>query len=289
MMIDELIAVADKVGLAKEISLRGLAREAIALLVGEGAARPANDDSRLGGRPSLPPGVRWPKHQGQSLAFIGQLNLEKLPTVAEEEGLPQSGRLLFFYDADQRTWGGDPNDTGSFTVIHVAAQGAMPELMGWPDDLPEHARYTSVGLVSEKTVCLPPWESVAIDALNLGPRGSDAYLDLLKEVCGEEVGARGLFGGYPDQIQNDMTLECARVAAGLNTNDGTTFIDDGLAALRVQAAREQALRWRLLLQVPSADDAGMMWGDVGCLYYLILDEDLRSRRFDRVWMILQCA
>jgi uncharacterized protein YwqG len=33
----------------------------------------------------------------------------------------------------------------------------------------------------------------------------------------------------------------------------------------------------------------MMWGDAGCLYYWIRAEDLRARRFDRAWMILQCS
>jgi uncharacterized protein YwqG len=55
------------------------------------------------------------------------------------------------------------------------------------------------------------------------------------------------------------------------------------------SAASSALEWRLLLQVPSADAAGMMWGDVGCLYYWIRQDDLAARRFDRSWMILQCG
>lgn len=33
----------------------------------------------------------------------------------------------------------------------------------------------------------------------------------------------------------------------------------------------------------------MMWGDVGRLYYWIRREDLAQRRFDKVWLVLQCG
>jgi hypothetical protein len=47
--------------------------------------------------------------------------------------------------------------------------------------------------------------------------------------------------------------------------------------------------WILLLQLDSDDDAGMMWGDVGMLYFWIKREDLKKENFDNVWMILQCV
>ncbi len=49
-----------------------------------------------------------------------------------------------------------------------------------------------------------------------------------------------------------------------------------------------ASEWRLLLQVDTDDDAGMMWGDCGRLYFWIRVDDLRRRDFDEVWTILQC-
>lgn len=32
----------------------------------------------------------------------------------------------------------------------------------------------------------------------------------------------------------------------------------------------------------------IMFGDYGCLYFFIPREDLLARRFDRVWMQMQC-
>jgi uncharacterized protein YwqG len=46
--------------------------------------------------------------------------------------------------------------------------------------------------------------------------------------------------------------------------------------------------WILLLQLDSDDDTGMMWGDVGMLYFWIRKSDLIIHDFSNVWMILQC-
>jgi uncharacterized protein YwqG len=45
----------------------------------------------------------------------------------------------------------------------------------------------------------------------------------------------------------------------------------------------------LLLQIDTDDDAGMMWGDVGRLYFWVPRAELQERNFDAVWMVLQCT
>jgi uncharacterized protein YwqG len=50
-----------------------------------------------------------------------------------------------------------------------------------------------------------------------------------------------------------------------------------------------AVQWRLLLQVDSDQDAGMLWGDVGRIYYWIRAQDLAARRLGQAWLILQCG
>lgn len=37
------------------------------------------------------------------------------------------------------------------------------------------------------------------------------------------------------------------------------------------------------------EDFELMLGDCGMLYFYIRKEDLPARRFDRVWLILQCC
>jgi uncharacterized protein YwqG len=57
---------------------------------------------------------------------------------------------------------------------------------------------------------------------------------------------------------------------------------------RAKALEAGAADWRLLLQVDSDENATMMWGDTGRVYFWMRDEDLRAARFERVWTILQC-
>jgi len=45
--------------------------------------------------------------------------------------------------------------------------------------------------------------------------------------------------------------------------------------------------WRLLLQLDTDDDAGMMWCDVGSLYFWVREQDARAGDFSAAWMILQ--
>lgn len=49
------------------------------------------------------------------------------------------------------------------------------------------------------------------------------------------------------------------------------------------------MEWELLLQVDSEDKAGMMWGDVGRIYFLIHKTDLANRKFNKTWLIFQCS
>lgn len=58
---------------------------------------------------------------------------------------------------------------------------------------------------------------------------------------------------------------------------------------REAGLRAGASEWRLLLQIDSDDNAGMMWGDVGRLYVWIRRDDLKRRDFSRAWVVLQCT
>ena len=61
----------------------------------------------------------------------------------------------------------------------------------------------------------------------------------------------------------------------------------------IQAPMEPELQpegdWRLVLQVDSDDELGMMWGDLGRLYLWARTEDLAAGRFDRFRLRLQCT
>jgi len=137
-------------------------------------------------------------------------------------------------------------------------------------------------VVASAALTIPPWESPQIDNLGLSQSEMDAYVDLVERITPGEQIHRVL--GWPDQIQADMQLECQLVTHGLYVGDETGF-DDPRARELARGAED----WRLLLQLDSDETIGMMWGDVGRLYWWIREADLRTRRFDASWLILQCG
>lgn len=52
---------------------------------------------------------------------------------------------------------------------------------------------------------------------------------------------------------------------------------------------EEAGRWVLLAQFDSDEDADMMWGDSGALYWLIRPDDLAAGRFEKALFAWQCC
>jgi uncharacterized protein YwqG len=128
---------------------------------------------------------------------------------------------------------------------------------------------------------------VTIENLKLTTEQLEIYQTLLRRTGGhEEWSRRVLFGGHPDQMQGDMALECAAVATGRHW--GAPYEGPGPDPW-AQVFRKSSSQWRLLLQVPTVERIGMMWGDAGCLYYWIRDDDLNAQRFERCWLILQCG
>lgn len=130
------------------------------------------------------------------------------------------------------------------------------------------------------------WESWHIDRLGMDRDAAFRYASALqawKDSQDLNAGSVHRLLGHPDQIQGDMMLECQLASNGINVG-GRRVRDETERALEV-GARD----WRLLLQIDSDDRSGMMWGDVGRLYYWIRANDLREGRWDRVWMVLQCG
>lgn len=280
----ELVKRARELGFSQFDAIERLGRVSGAFVPVSSRSSAGPGRSFLGGLPRGIDETAWPRKDGASLSFVAEIELAELPVAVRAQGLPNEGSLLFFYDAEQRTWGFDPSDAGSAVVLFVNERRSS-STCDWPSDLPNHARYQPVPIQFDAVTTLPPWDSVLINDLALPPQQLSIYQDLCGLLAGDDAwGRRGLVGGHPDQIQGDMTIECALVSAGLYCGDASAYQDPRLPQLQ-----REALDWRLLVQVPSADDVGMMWGDAGCLYFWIREHDLRAANFSESWMILQCG
>lgn len=260
-------------------SLVQMARPSVRLIA-DCAVRVEVGASRLGGLPDLPSARRWPRNDGVPLSFIAQVNLADVAPYDAEGVVPRDGLLSFFYAAvTQDAWGFDPADRGSAVVIHTPAH-AWLERRQRPEDLSEDGVFHAIGLRFRREMTYAPWESFDVESLGMSREELFAYADLLDSA---ETTVHRLLG-HPDPVQGDMQIECQLATNGLYCGDATGYDDP-----RARTLRGGASEWRLLLQIDSDDQASMMWGDVGRIYYWIKQSDLLSRDWNLSWLILQCS
>lgn len=240
--------------------------------------------SRFGGVPDLSADQAWPTWDRGPLGFVAQLELSALASSLPAGSLPAEGWLSFFYNPEQDTWGFDPKDTGSFRVLYTPP-GAELRRLQLPADLSERGQYQVCDLRFAADLSLPSRDSDFFAVTGLDTVPESPFEDLMEVLWGEHGwGSRSKLFGYADEIQNPMEDECALVTGGVYCGDGSSAQDP-----RTPELRATAHDWELLLQVNSHDEAGMMWGDMGAIYYWLRTQDRQAARFDRSWLILQCG
>ncbi|MEV0121434.1 YwqG family protein [Streptomyces sp. NPDC050703] len=243
---------------------------------------------QLGGEPRLPDTMEWPEWEGQGpLSFIASVDCAALPADALDIPFPASGTLSFFFydgqlDGDEEAFVevDDPETWAGARVVHVPA-GVPTSRRDTPCELESYPHVPLAAHV-RPTVAEPTHpqiqEALAPDA--------EPFEEYEHPVCGrkfvdglwqldDEVGHQ--LGGTPQSVQGPVELEVARAAIG----PGTDWHDPRL----VDEMRE----WVLLAQFDTDDAADMMWGDTGCLYWLIRRDDLAELRFDKAMFTWQCC
>lgn len=281
MTPDELRARLREAGLEPYAdALVGLARPSIRL----NPTSPPTDESpgmtALGGEPDLQETADWPRFRDAPLSFIAQVNLADVTSHDMGGLLPTCGLLSFFYESSQSIWGFDPADRGGWAVLFTPV-GVPLAHRAAPSGVPNDARYGRRGLRVEAETTYAPWELAEVATLGLSRDELFAYAEALGDV--DDLPVHRLLG-HPQPIQGDMQLECQLVSNGLYCGDSSGYSDP-----RADVLRAGAVDWRLLLQIDSDDDAGMMWGDVGRIYYWMRRDDLAARAWDAAWLTLQCS
>ena len=148
--------------------------------------------------------------------------------------------------------------------------------------VPEHAAYTSCRLAFDDGITFPGLESLYIQSLKLTDEERHKFCEFGPAEETDSDGHQLL--GHPREIQGEMQLECQLASNGVYCGN-----PEGYQNPLVRELEPGASQWTLLFQCDSDDQAGWMWGDVGRLYFWITESDLISRRFDNVWMVLQCC
>jgi uncharacterized protein YwqG len=236
--------------------------------------------NKIGGFPNLPDSTQWPLWKGEPLTFLCQIDLACLPNDDSFPAYPKSGLLFFFNDKAQRAWGFDPNDLGSHKVIYIKGDpGSYNTTI--PVQIDPGSVYQEKYISFSKIQTYPDCSDERIKRLNLNKSQLEKYLELCSSAFGSLP--QHQFFGYQNPVQsNDMDLECQLVTHGLYCGNSSGYHDPRRKSL--EPGRNQ---WTLLLQIDSEDENGMMWRDLGKLYYWIPKEDLKKGNFNNVWVILQ--
>ncbi|WP_436844827.1 YwqG family protein [Streptomyces roseoverticillatus] len=236
---------------------------------------------RLGGLPELPEDEEWPVWEAQGpLSFIASIDCAALPSTALDITLPSDGTLAFFYFDGQVDDGCamvSPYEPGTWAgarVLYVPAGSPVTRRTA-PEGIQP---YPEVMLTARVETTAPYlWHPAVYREFAPMPDDHPLWDDEFQEALWDlSEGTEHRIGGHANPVQDEVESEVARGSLG-----NPPWADPRI--------NEEALRWVLLAQFDTDDDADMMWGDCGVLYWLIRPEDLAARRFDRAMFTWQCG
>lgn len=275
--------------------LRGKTRNSIRLFPQDSVCEKTGC-TRFGGVPDLPPNFRWPcfttetyddpVERPRSLTFLAQFNCAELAPLDPDGWLPKTGLLSFFYELVSQRWGFDPKDAGCARVYWFERTDDLLPAAIPPGPEEPPMLLPALGIRAEAEKSLPGFEDLAPE--ESGRFQWDSYSDALLALGVQEPESCHKLLGWPNTLQGNMTVQCELISQGYYMGDALENIPK---ASWERARHTSTEDWRLLFQMDTLGqgDCVPMFGDCGRIYFYIRKEDLLARRFDRVWLILQCC
>ncbi|WP_373077455.1 YwqG family protein [Fusobacterium varium] len=256
--------------------------------------------SKIGGKPDLPKDFKWYYYEGEDcrnriknrpLSFLMQINCEEVHKYDKETLLPEKGILYFFYELLSMTWGFSPMDKGSAKVFYY--DGNIDDLVSidFPEDLDKKCILPELKIKLENMNDYPEFYDLDFenedrdkDYFEETERKIEEYHNLI-EGLGYKYDTTKLLG-YPEFIQNNFFEECEGVSRK-NIYYGSVPIE--YRNLK-KVIKENAKDWILLMQMSElySGNYALVFGDAGKIYFNIRKEDLKNKKFDDAWLILQC-
>lgn len=282
--------------------IKDMAKNSVLLDIG-GKSEYVRGGTRFGGAPDVPAGFKWPYYEGEGvngeiklrpLSFLAQFNLEELAKYDTEHLLPEKGVLSFFYELDSMEWGFDPKNLGCARVYWFYDVDKLVTAEA-PTDLEGDFQLPMYKINLKNQVSYPSYEDFGVTR-DSGPNKWierwDEFDNILRSIKGgeEEPDVIHKLLGWADPIQGNMTQECELVSRGYYMGGGS---DNVKPRDRQEAIDFSTRDWLLLFQLDSIDfdkdNFELSFGDCGRIYYYIKRDDLKNRRFDKAWLVLQCC
>lgn len=263
--------------------------------------------TRLGGLPSLPSDLEWPRHgqSGTPLHFLAQVDLSRLPPLDGAAGaaaLPRTGLLFFFADmVEEMLWGDNGGPFATTRVLFADRAGAE---RAPPDDIPEilhgfeeKAGGYETGINVYPQAALEPHAIDSFAGMDAYPvqQGTHSWAAQAAMVASIEraIGPIPVFSGPGSQA----AIEAAKPREYIQEY----HFDGGVVRRELCFPRHQMLGIGkdiqrtaenaradgtiLLLQIDtdlSVHDR-FQFCDMGVAQFWIEPADLAARRFDRAW------
>jgi uncharacterized protein YwqG len=280
---------------AREPEILKLADEGLRLLT-RPAARLRAGASKFGGLPDLPRGTPWPTCGKRPLMFLAQINIKDVAAAHSEFYWPiRDGLLSFFYDVAEQPWGDSPKDRDGWRIFYTPARTALKALplpKGVGKGTYETAPVPQRAISFQKVLTIPPHDNLLVNQVIVREAEQKRYFDLWYEYVNPLDESHHQWGGWPTTIQNDLELNCQLTWHGVEdpfgmekwNGRGEPKMDPRTPYLTLGASR-----WKLLLQIASDDDLGLIFGDEGNIYFCATAETIALSEFKEVWVELQCA
>lgn len=236
--------------------------------------------SYFGGEPLVDEQFVWPYFMTdyfedgdfklRPLTFLLQIDCKDLIEFDKDNLLPHSGILSFFYCIESNRWGFNSDDKKSFLVKYFENDSLLKKAT-LPSDLDENFKKKFISFKQRDTY--PTFDDLENDV-------DDKEYGIFCDKVFKDYNDHHLLG-YENNIQSPMKKECELVSNGYD-KDVSEEIE--------KKAEINKDNWILLLQLDSIydEDIDLMFGDGGRLYFWIKKDDLKKKKFDNVWMILQC-
>ncbi|WP_368654206.1 DUF1963 domain-containing protein [Ornithinibacillus sp. 4-3] len=260
-------------------------------------------NSRIAGRPDLPPSIKWPcTADGEAYTFLAQINLSELPFLPSDSW-PTAGMLYFFLGLDEPAYNIDHQ------VMYYNGDFADLTLANFPEGV-EEVNADEREFIAHRITWQPQ--------LSLPDLGEDSdvllqeYEELYTEICDVSDALGGGLQTWAGETQLDAYLcrngmaellfqthktpervDQQAVEAFTDGRDqyGMHLLEEVLPLLRKYKEHEEqhqqaAKNWQVLFSLSSVDEVNMCWWDAGYLEFLINVEDLKEGRFNNTYLNL---
>ncbi|MEJ6398578.1 YwqG family protein [Yoonia sp. 208BN28-4] len=218
--------------------------------------------SKIGGRPTLPPGKEWPEHYGMGLHFLAEIHLDEIPRDLAPDALPSSGVLYFFLDI------GEYSDLMDGRVLYAPHAGPHrvkrhPNLAKLQRGfVPEIEQDNVLVETAVRAIVAPVPHLNDFDFASVSKELNRSIGDVAKKRFAQALHEKG-YSGKQDE-------------------DGYVFNMIGGPKLDIpNPTMGQGIK---LLQLDSTAGLGLQFGDMGVMEFWIAEEDLRMGRFDRAFV-----